>query len=349
MNRRMKKEIIMRIFSELYIAAVLVLAAVGAVAAEDKTAVSASNNTKAQDEVAAAEKALGKLFSMPATGHEVVKPVLFASRANGPVALDGKFNEGEWKNAAAFNSFKNMTSRAVPFTYKALYDDNYIYLGLSTVLANATGIQKQQEQDNAKNLKPDSWSSAYSYEIFLLPPGCPYFQYTYSMGKQKYDGQGKDSKWNGEWEAASFTSGNTWNMVFKIAVKPMGLEKVTENATWRINLIMYHNGKPVAVLGNMSNYHIIADFPELHAIGYAQWRKKVLSDADATLAKLQLPAEQATPLRALINLERRNTPKDFSEAGSAAKDFQYLGLISDAFGQFSAEAEYAKLLSLSKY
>ncbi|MEI8248021.1 MAG: hypothetical protein WCI51_19445 [Lentisphaerota bacterium] len=339
----------MKIFSELYIALVIALAAVAAVAAEDKIAASVSNNSIVLDEVATVEKALGKLFSMPATGHEVVKPVLFASRAHDHVALDGNFNEGEWKNAAVFNSFKNMTSRAVQFTYKALYDDNYIYLGLSTVLANATGIQKQQEQDNAKNLKPDSWSSAYSYEIFLLPPGCPYFQYTYSMGKQKYDGQGKDSKWNGEWEAASFTSGNTWNMVFKIAVKPMGLEKVTENATWRINLIMYHNGKPVAVLGNMSNYHIIADFPELHAIGYAQWRKKVLSDADATLAKLQLPAEQATPLRALINLERRNTPKDFSEAGSAAKDFQYLGLISDAFGQFSAEAEYAKLLSLSKY
>ena len=338
-----------RIFSELYIAAVLALAAVGAVAAEDKTAAPASSNTIAQDEVATAEKALGKLLLFPATGYEVVKPVLFASRASGPVSLDGKFNEGEWKNAAAFNSFKNMTSRAVPFTYKALYDDNYIYLGFSTVLANAASIQKQQEQDNAKKLKPDSWSSAYSYEIFLMPPGCPYFQYTYSMGKQKYDGQGMDSKWNGEWEAASFTSGNTWNMVFKIAVKPMGLEKVTENATWRFNLIMYHNGKPVAVLGNMSNYHIIADFSEFHTIGYSQWREKVLSDADATLAKLQLPAEQATPLRALINIERKNTPKDFSEAGSAAKDFQYLGLISDALGQFSAEAEYAKLLSLSKY
>jgi hypothetical protein len=339
----------MKIFSELYIAAVLALAAVGAIAAEDKTAASVSNNTKAQDEVAAAERALEKLLSLPTTGQEAVKPVLFASWAHGPVALDGKFNEGEWKNADTCNSFKNMTGRAVQFTYKALYDDNYIYLGFSTVLTNATSIQKQQEQDNAKNLKPDSWSSAYSYEIFLMPPGCPYFQYTYSMGKQKYDGQGKDSKWNGEWEAASFTSGSTWNMVFKIAVKPMGLEKVTENATWRFNLVMYHNGKPAAVLGNMSNYHIIADFPELHSIGYSQWREKVLSDADATLAKLQLPTEQATPLRALINIERKNTPKDFSEAGSAAKDFQYLGLISDALGQFSAEAEYAKLLSTTKY
>jgi len=313
--------------------------------------------------LSAADKPAGTVvrkMQLPPVNGERCKPVAFASPRTGKIVIDGKLNEPDWKNAVAFNNFNNPGEaygrRPVNFSYRILYDDEYIYFGLETTLNGVENILRQLKanplQTSGNNAERDRYTSRYSIEIFLAPPhgASPYFQYVYSMDGYRYDGNASPENaiaWNGVWQAASHVAGNTWSMEFKFDIQAMGIKSIAEFSEWRYNIVQNRNEIAVAAIGDIANFHIVSAFAELIMGNYVQWRGKLLTDAEKSITALSNSSEfspsRIDPVRQFLEEQRKSATAGFKSGTEIETDYQQLYYLKEAIRQLENEAAFRKL------
>ena len=299
---------------------------------------------------------------LPAVDGERCKSVAFACPRTGTIVIDGKLSEPDWKKAVAFSNFNNpgevSGKQPVKFSYRILYDENYVYFGLETTLNGVESVCRQiiaNPLPSPKNIgdpRQDRYSSRYSMEIFLAPPhgASPYFQYVYSMDGYRYDGNASPENagtWNGVWQAASHVAGNTWSMEFKFDVRSMGVARIAEFSEWRYNLVQNRSNAAVAAIGDIANFHVVSAFAELIMGDYAQWRRKVLTDAENSLKVLnnsgEFSASRLDSIKQFMDEQRKSGAAGFKSGTEIEANYQQLNYLKEAIRQLENESAYRKL------
>lgn len=298
---------------------------------------------------------------MPTVDGERCNPVAFACPRTGEIIVDGKLNEPDWKKAIAFSNFNNpgevSGKQPIKFAYRILYDEHYVYFGMETTLNGVESIYRQMLSQplpppkNGSDLKQDRYTSRYSMEIFLAPPhgASPYFQYVYSMDGYRYDGNASPENpvaWNGYWQAASHAVGNTWVMEFKFDVRSMGVERIAEFSEWRYNLVQNRSNIAVATIGDIANFHVVNAFAELIMGDYAQWCRKVLTDAENSLKALRNSGEfhssRLAVIRQFMDEQRKSGAGGFKSGAEIEANYQQFNYLKEAIRQLENESAYRK-------
>jgi hypothetical protein len=194
---------------------------------------------------------LRKSGLLPGQGKKSIK----IRMAKEPVSMDGNLDAGAWKDAE-FNDIGELQMGAVSdkTMFKALYDNENIYMGVSAWLPEP-GEYTVRGHDGS------CWSQE-CVEIFIDPFGSreKYFHFIYNpVDNSCYEESfgfitdpldiryGKpDVSWNGKWEYKNSLGSGKWNSVVKIPFSSLGVKKPEKGAVWCVNIGRehYRTGKP---------------------------------------------------------------------------------------------------------
>ncbi|MFQ5468463.1 MAG: carbohydrate-binding family 9-like protein, partial [Kiloniellaceae bacterium] len=125
-----------------------------------------------------------------------------ATRAAGPLTIDGRLDEAAWADAPPAN-LSGHTGRpaASPTTVRVLYDDEYLYVGfvcheaqLAALVGNTTAHDGDIWRDDC-------------VEVFLDPGGPSYYHFLVNCrgvtGEEATTGGERDVAWTAAWTAAT--------------------------------------------------------------------------------------------------------------------------------------------------
>jgi hypothetical protein len=215
---------------------------------------------------------------------DLQKRVAFAWPSGGAVVLDGNLTEPAWAQAVALGGFRAHGDQtllaAVQPSFRVLYDEQGLYLGLEIPLADAPQVQedllRQPLQDAAGQPIPkgDTFSGRHSIELFLQAPGqSSYRQLVVSLDGYRYDSTGMDASWNGAWESALRVAADRWFLEIRVPVRDLGVEQTRPAVGWRLNLCCNQPGvgSTWAAVGN--NFHNPDAFGELLVQDFDTWRQ----------------------------------------------------------------------------
>jgi hypothetical protein len=138
------------------------------------------------------------LFSFP-------QPLLTIPFTSHPPKIDGKLSPDEWKNSSIISLFTPLGTRKlspIPTTFYLLYDERNLYIAFSCQSPSKPKAQMRQRDGNV-------WEDD-AVEVFLSPVFPKYFQFIVNAKNCIWDSEGKDGKWNGEWQHAVSITGNGW-------------------------------------------------------------------------------------------------------------------------------------------
>ena len=174
--------------------------------------------------------------------------VVFVSEASKPPVIDGKLDDECWQKATVWSGFRSyndqVTLAALQTQFRILHDADAIYLGMEIMLPNALQtleeLSKQSLMEKPgvpRDKREDLYVERHSIELFLQPPGHPYYQYVVSLDGCRYDGMRYDAKWNSNWTFAITAGEDRWFLEMRIPVKDMGLERIATEGEWGLNIV----------------------------------------------------------------------------------------------------------------
>jgi hypothetical protein len=173
--------------------------------------------------------------------------VAFSSETVEPVVIDGKLNEPAWGQAIPFSGFRSIGDQnflsAIQPSFRVLFNAEALYFGIEIPLSNASQVldelqcQPFLDKDGKPLPKNDTYTSRESIELFLQTPGKGnYIQYVVSIDGYRYDGNGKDALWNGNWKCAVTATNDRWFLEMRIPANDLGVEQIAPTEGWLLNL-----------------------------------------------------------------------------------------------------------------
>ena len=222
-----------------------------------------------------------KLHEVPA---DLQARIAFASPTGEAITLDGKLDEPCWGEAVPFGGFRShgdqMLLAAVQPTFRVLFDEDALYLGVEVPLPNARQVRDDLQRRPLLDAtgqplpKTDTFTGRHSVEFFLQAPGqSSYRQLVASLDGYRYDSTGMDASWNGGWTFAVSAADGRWFLEMRVPAQDLGVEKVAPAEGWRLNLCCNQpsGSSTWAAVGN--NFHSPDAFGELIAQDFATWRE----------------------------------------------------------------------------
>ncbi len=163
---------------------------------------------------------------------ELAKSKVAVPKIDGKIIIDGKLSDPQWHIAAEIPVMINIKSSfpfAVPSKAMLAYDDNNLYVGLSSPLAGRKLIANITENDG-KLWEDDS------FEVFLYPKGRQnYFQFIVNSKAKIFDQEGGYKKWNGNVKSAAHTGESSWSVELAIPFASLGVETPASGENWNAN------------------------------------------------------------------------------------------------------------------
>ncbi len=155
-----------------------------------------------------------------------------ASRATGPITVDGVLDEDDWARTAEGILTETNTGNALPLksTVKILWDDTYLYVGFSFEDPDAWATITTEDGS--------LWNEEVA-EVFIDPEGLghSYYEFEVNPVNQKVDlfvlnqGQAKNGVYK-TWIAWDFSS----KLKKAVSVKGDGLNQNTSDISWSVEL-----------------------------------------------------------------------------------------------------------------
>ncbi|MCU0683372.1 MAG: carbohydrate binding family 9 domain-containing protein [Polyangiaceae bacterium] len=157
-----------------------------------------------------------------------VRPTIGASRASGPLRLDGQLNEGDWARTAVSVPFLQADpAQGQPATEateaRLLFDDNYLYVGVEArdrageAGLRAPDLRRDFDSGNhdAVELVFDTLRDGRTATAFLVNP------YGVQADLQALDDQLFEPAWDGVWRVATSRGPGGWTAEFAIPWKTL--------------------------------------------------------------------------------------------------------------------------------
>jgi len=216
------------------------------------------------------------LLSIPfISSSDVSSPVVFASKTEHPVIIDGVLDEPCWKDAVKIDHFLDIydnSKLAYPQTYfQVVYDDGNIYFGITGMEPNIADVVKEP-------FPRDSWPKGTSIEIFLDTNSdrATYYQFATNLGGGIFDSYNKDTKWNGNWKIATRTYNDRWSMEIAVPFSNFGMGTPKDGMRWGLNVCRNREGgiqysSSWAAVGG--DFHNPGKFNTLVFGGFDRWIK----------------------------------------------------------------------------
>lgn len=132
-----------------------------------------------------------------------------ATRAATPPVIDGKLDDTCWQKTASTNTFVVLKGPEgfQQTCFAVTYDSAKVYFGVTCYEKDPKHLQATVQTDDQSSVMGDD-----AVEIFLQPdPEAPeYYQFAANSLGTRYDGQGFDFTWNGDWQARASVGEDAW-------------------------------------------------------------------------------------------------------------------------------------------
>ena len=218
--------------------------------------------------------------------------VAFAPVATQSLAIDGRLDEECWKAAVPFSGFRLSRDQSLlapqQASFRALYDEKAIYLGIEIRLADAQRIREDLTTDaSSQDKTADVYTDQHSVEVFIQPPGrARYIQCVTSLGGCRYDSVAMGESWDGQWTSGISLANDRWFLEVMIPAADLRLPSITSTDGWRLNVVDNREGNysTWAAVGN--NYYNPFAFGALVTKEFAPWRAEKLQARATAREKL---------------------------------------------------------------
>jgi hypothetical protein len=220
----------------------------------------------------------------PGVAKEVDARIAFASAVTQAPVIDGKLDEECWKAAVPFSGFRlshdNLLAAPLQASFRALYDEKAIYLGIEIMLPGAGQVREDLKakpllggDGNPLDKTGDVYAARHSVEVFIQPPDrSRYVLYVASLDGYRYDGCGLDGAWNGQWTCGTSAGEDRWCLEMMIPAADLQLEKIPSTEGWRLNIIVNSESNYSTWSAVGHDFHNPFAFGALVTKDFPQWR-----------------------------------------------------------------------------
>ena len=174
-----------------------------------------------------------------------------AARAAGAVDLDGYVaNAGAWATAKAETlGGIQMEEVSIRTTFRVLYDDRNLYLGVTTDLPEKAVVREFDPDGQVWStenldllLAPDRTVDVH-YHLIWSSVRDSRLDYAFGLITEPLDPNYNqpDIRWNGKWRHEDRRVGDTWHSLVTIPYAAIGAEPPRAGDEWRLNLGRYAN------------------------------------------------------------------------------------------------------------
>lgn len=183
-----------------------------------------------------------------ANGTTTAVPSIGATRlGDAELELDGRLDEPVWELAQTGWGFRQAdperyAEASVPTTFKILYDDDAIYLGVACWeedVANVSGFLSRRDQIEASDVVSIYFDPYHDrttgYNFRVNPEGVLADAYLFDNGN-------RDWNWNGVWQAEVSQDDRGWYVEVRIPFSQMRF-KPAEEMTWGLQVYRWMHGR----------------------------------------------------------------------------------------------------------
>lgn len=147
-----------------------------------------------------------------------------APRAQGTIRVDGELAEAAWAAAplvSGFTQYDKPTLMEVQTSFRVLYDDNSLYLGIT---CDEPRMDKLVPLAHSRDAKEIFGSEA--VEVFVDPTHdhSHYFQFGINAAGSLFDGRGNDPYWNSKAVAKTTLDETSWTLELAIPWEDLGVQ-----------------------------------------------------------------------------------------------------------------------------
>ncbi len=164
-----------------------------------------------------------------------------AERLHGPITLDGKLDEADWRAAVPLSRFVEIYpgDRSPPperTEVRFLYDDRFLYVGFRGFLRDPSGLRKPF-------VRRDKVGSSHDYiQVYIDPLGAQRGAYLFRVNARgvKTDGLQDEAKQSEtldpdfDWDVATSIDDQGWSAELRIPLSTLRIAKVGEQRWWVI-------------------------------------------------------------------------------------------------------------------
>jgi hypothetical protein len=177
--------------------------------------------------------------SAPATTEPPAAPPLSARRASGPIVLDGRLDEADWREAPVASSFLQRDPdqgepATEPTELRLLFDDHALYVGARLRDSEASRISRQLS-------RRDALPEADTFTLYLDPHRdrrTGVVLQVSAAGAQRdaaiYDDNFEDDTWDGVWESAVAVDDGGWSVEIRVPFSQLRFPTMPGHA-WGVN------------------------------------------------------------------------------------------------------------------
>jgi hypothetical protein len=183
-------------------------------------------------------------------GNFALAPELTVSKTRQAITIDGKMGADEWRGAAGFSDLldaKSWSADAPQTSGRVTYDDQNLYVALHSenppevkdkpdVTVQHGFVKRDATQSGPQVLEDDNFfvralpDSSSGREYSLHANG---IDTTYSFSRE--EGATENAPWPSGARVKSTVGTNGWTLEAAIPLKSLGIEKIADGATWRMN------------------------------------------------------------------------------------------------------------------
>ena len=156
--------------------------------------------------------------------------------------LDGALDDRVWQHATEVGPFVLTTGKrlpAEPTRAWLAFDDSALYVAFQCRESALEPLKQQAHlvkaetrgHDQARLFRDDT------VEVFIEPPGRPYFHFAMNPANGRFEQRGLDPKWNGGWNGAAKLGEGEWTAEFVILFESLGVAQPKPGEAWRLNLV----------------------------------------------------------------------------------------------------------------
>jgi hypothetical protein len=170
---------------------------------------------------------------------EYEPPVISVVKRSEPIVIDGRIGEEEWRQAAMFGSFLNVTDgklASLQTRARTAWDNEKLYLAVESPILPGAPLKA-----NGRNRDDHVWNDD-AVQIYLAPPrgGIRFHFVCNSIGtvfdRKTIVGIKHDTTWDGQWELANRTEAGQWTLELAIPFSELELSPPADGEEWRLNV-----------------------------------------------------------------------------------------------------------------
>ena len=285
--------------------------------------------------------------------------VAFASEATQAPVVDGRLDEKCWEAAVPFSGFRLSHEQTLlapqQASFRALYDETAIYLGIELMLPDPQRILSDLRTASAnQDRSGDFYTDRHSVEVFIQPPGqVRYVQYVISLDGCCYDGVGMEKSWDGKWKHAVSVGDDRWFLEMMVPAGDLELDKIPAAEGWRLNVVDNKDGNYSIWSAVGNNFHTPFNFGALVTRGFPKWCTEKLQTwtgkrAKAAAQSHKLGLQFADRLKRAEEFSKTlatQTAGEQSDWEQITRTYALMNFVDTVYRVMDAEIAYAQFFS----